>query len=794
MFKMKGSKKRNPQPKINEVVVSRSISTILKETFISHRTEIIIFSASLALSSLILFSGKHHPYPPGISDAEYYVIAGENIARIIKSFPEFLMRFLTNSYSLMDYARMGFVDPSGVNTIFRAPSYNFYLGFLILIFGKSAIVMRISQMILLAILFVLIYRAALRLTSQTSAVITILLAMAYTPFHLVSVKADTELFLCIFILICFNLFLDLYKSPTPRKALLFGLIIMIICSVKSSMLYFFIFESVLLFFVLVSRHKNRFKSCYGSFLVGILIPLAIVTASYSRTNGKVGMSETGLAGRNLYDGQRFASDCHYAHIYCVEKWYIDEAKKITKFDPRRWFVTHSEICTLAFKKIFIHDFSRVTIYALKKSYFMLFYPHNTNPFDSAFWQKIQSSHLIIFHWALLTAAVIGFATARNQFPFQIFFCALFVYHLGIYSLSNPDNRYFFPLIPFFFLFTGLLLEKIHSFRPNRDMFVCLGLFTAVTIISICRWPLGLSDYFNFLVGKLLLVNILFILFLCILLGRVLKTYDTGHKLLTFLISIYLLCCLNVVLATNKTMLATSITTKNIISQNIVLDENTKISGYEKFYLMFDTGMNTEGWNFSVNGHSVTGTVINSQSPIFYNKDKTWRDDSPRWSFIELPNNFIQMNNTITIENPSDIIMNADYLSQKLKYLPSYIYHLAGVPHIYGFKKNVVREKRVYIPTELKSISNTTVIDKPLLNKRARIYILGKANGNYYISAKYSQLSDVYAAYVVFLQLYERGVIKYKLQPQGDDQLLKGSLIDAVGSYGPGSFYTGFDLF
>lgn len=761
----------------------------------AHTTDLMMLAVGTLIALSVAFTSELNPYPEG-ADAFFYVNAGKNVCEIIKNLPGFLVKFLGNDYTPADYARMGFVDPSGINTIFRAPSYALFLAFVFLCFGASPTTVLISQAVILGLIFMMTYQFLKQHTGRLVSISVTLVSMLHFSYYMGARRANTEPFLALCILVCLKIYSAIAEKPGPKKAFLLGLALVFASMIKSSTQYLYILVAIALLVNWKINGMKFQKKTFGFLLLGIVVPLTMLGFLYTRTNGKTGVMEPGAGGRNIYCGQEYFTDTFYTRDLYQNKWYVEEARKMSgKLDNRMWFVQYSEVCKRALIKTFKNDFFSFAIYTIKKSFWHWAYPPCNIPKPSGLADNfLRGKTVYAVHQLSLALAIVGLLCIRGRIEYKIFLFTLLVYQLGLYGMSNVCTRHFFPMIPFHFITCGFLAGEIKPVFKNRHFLVSAGSFLLAWIISLFPKPYFITDYHAWLVTQVLFVNALALTGAFLLVLHFLNKHSVTHRVIASMYLVYFWLCANIFMMTDKDMLATRTQPTDTITQEIALPTNWNRDNYEQFYLMLDPGIEEINMNISINGVPLTNKVFSSKSPVLYANEKEWSRDEPRWRFAAVPKNLIKQTNVISVSLPKKRSFNADYLSKKIKRLPSYIYYYINLWGIYGYEAQENMEKRVYVDTDLHSTSNTTKIDgRKLRDRRARIYLLAKQKGNYYINKKYAGLDNALPSYLSLLRLTDRGIVTYKLYPGPDDAVISNELPRVIMGE-VDNFFSGYELF
>lgn len=780
------------------VKISREKIKILFDSLlagIKHRwREITIFLVSCFISSIILFTSPLDPYPEG-SDAWYFVILGQRMSDIFKHFPEFITRFLSGGYTMTQYQQMGFVDPTGIYTVFRALVYIFYLAIVITLFGASPSVMLRSQVFLLGMNFVLIYQILSRVLSRRIAFVITILSMFHFSFYLSAAGAESELFLSLFILLTLKQFLLVVEHGNRKRVFLFGLLLMLTSLVKSSMTFLFIVIGIVFSISIYFHNKNNARKFMTWFLAGMFLPALICSILYSRTNNTIGFIEMGLGGRNFYAGQQYYSECFYTNIQYQNKWFVEEAKKISnQVDNRRWFAQYSEVSTEAFKKTMLNDFPRFFAYTLKKIMFLTIFPPGNSYPEIKRLVCLQGNYVMFTHAVILIMALLSIFIVIDQNYILAFFTSVYLYHLAVYGITNIVLRYFISLLPLLVIMAGIAVPKYNRNSFNRYYFLITGMIILLGLFFFGGFPQLRSEYWYSQCLKIVIVNIIYIALIYVMFSRLMK----GRKILEYfvpaLVMIFIFLEINVFMITDSDVLKTTITAKRNISKTIAMSSQFNSADYDEFYLIIDTFPEEINYQILFNEKPLDTERINKISPVVFSAGKEWLDNERKWTYIKIPPEFVRTENVIEVMSPDGVRLYADYKSKKIHRLPSFVHYIINYEAAYGHIYAQYLDKRVYMDPMLHSINSKTVIDgEACESKNARIYIIGKRAGGYVVPTKYAHLMDVHPFVLTLLRLQDRGLIGYKRVLSNEDTPIKGKMPEVLlGEVD--TFNTGYDVF
>lgn len=761
--------------------------------FVSRKVELTIFLLSCVISSMVLFTSPLDPFSEG-SDAWYFVILGQRMADILKNFPDFIWNFVSGGYTQAQYQQMGFVDPTGIYTVFRALFYVFYLSIVISLFGVSKNVMLCSQMCILASIFVLIYQILSKFVSRKMALILTVVSMFHYSFYISAARPESELFLCFFLLLTWKQCMITFEAPKPKKMFLLGFLLMWTSLIKSSMTFLFVLAGGIICTWIYLRFRESHRRLLAGFFAGMLIPALFCSILYSRTNNTIGFIEMGLGGRNFYAGQQYYSDCFYTNAQYQNRWFVEEAKKISsQVNPQRWFAQFSEVSSAAVAKTFLNDFPNAFAFTVKKVAFLTaFPPSNVYPEIKRF-VFLQGNYLMIVHSFVLVLAFISIFILRGQYPLKIFFTATYVYHLAVYGLTNIVTRYFISLLPFFIIMAALTVAMLKPKMICRDSLIVAALLVLLVTLFLGRPPLIAGDYLYSQILKILLVNAIFGVLVFFVFFRLMRGIAHDEIILPGLLSTFVIICLNVFMLTDRDLLRTTIRADTTVAKEIQMPPAFKASDYEAFYLLVDFVKGSADYNVLFNGTRIDAEIIEDKSPIIWAIDKAWGANERKWTYIKLPSNLVGATNRVEISSPNDIQLYADYVSGKLHYLPSFVHYVTGYEIVYGPVYTPAIDKRVYMSCALNSVGSTWVDGKSSCSKDVRVYIVGKRLGGYVMPQKYAHLMDIHPFLLSLLRLPDQGLVVYKKESLADDVPIRGEMIKVLLGEVE-TFDTGYDLF
>lgn len=765
---------------------------------VAHKWDFIIFASAVAVTSLFLFPGGLIEWSPGC-DASFYARAGERVASIWKILPGFMFKFINGSYTVQDYYRMGFIDPSGIDTIFRAPSFALYLSFWILLFGNSLNVLVMSQLFLVALIYVQIYQVLLRQISKRASLIVTFVSMAYLPIHYGAAQTGVELFVALCHLTALRIYVSVCENPTRKKLFWLGFITVVVSAANSSVMYYMYITLLIVTVMLVVRYRDKLRDLYMFFILGLALPLLLLLSIYGRTNGKVGYMESGSGGKNLCAGQQYITNCYYTQGVYQSEWFVDATRKVSNsIDPRRWFVQWGDVSTDALKATFFNDFGNFLLYTVRKCSEIAFHAPRTSVQQINSYVFLQGSYLDCIHWLLVSAAFTGIILLRKMLDEKVFISGLFLYHMVIYGTSNMSTRYLLPLTPIYMVFAGAFFSSITSWSVNRKVFVKVGLIaTIMTGLVIWELPAFADDYYYVYEVKVLLLSLLALALIAVVFKSVWTNKIWPHTVVAGLVLFFCFCCFEARILTNKKFLSTSVTAEKTLKQEIDMNGLFALNDYDEFYLMFDTSLKTDSddLTFRFNGATLEAEIVSDVSPIVYARfiNKTWGKQEPKWSFMQIHKEIMATRNIIEISSCKKFRFNADYKSAKAPYMPSHLHFITSSATVTGWKKEKNIEKRAFLKENVMSLRRASSVDNKESPKNLRIYIVGKRKGAWCLPRRYEKLNQAHPFYLALLRLQDRGVVRYKSELSADDVPAESPVLSVLMGEMT-SFYSGYDLF
>lgn len=171
-------------------------------------------------------------------------------------------------------------DWFGTEPFFMAPIYPYILSFIILIFGKSVIIIQLLQVLVSISTIVLIYLTAKQLFGTATASVSALISAIYIPFIFYSgaILSETLQAFCLIFLI-YQLSISL-KNEDSHQWFFIGIILGILALFRGNIL---IFVPGLLVWLYLFKSENKFvkEHIYKIaliFIFGVSIPILLVTA------------------------------------------------------------------------------------------------------------------------------------------------------------------------------------------------------------------------------------------------------------------------------------------------------------------------------------------------------------------------------------------------------------------------------------------------------------------------------------------------------------------------------------
>jgi len=392
----------------------------------------------------------------------------------------------------------GFAWYEGITTTFRPPLYPFFMATLYLLFGKSYLVIRITQAILGSLLPIITYMICKKIFNMKIAKISALIITIHVPFILYTVALITEnIFLPLFGL---SVFFILKSLEEPKYYILVGIFLGLTILTRPSISAF-----IPILFLWFYYHKKNIKLTIRNFAIIMMFILILITPwiirNYIVTDQFVFIDTR--AGYNLYMGYNpnATGTFNFESTRVINKikndiernnWGKENAIKYIKQNPLKSTI-------LVFKKFYY-------FWDLDKREFIMAYSHN----------YIGELHpaILFFLFFLITIpytiiiimGIIGTIFTKLNNKIWLLLIIIF-YYTVLHSLTLAESRMHTALIPFITILASKGLTNISKIKLNllsnniklrNKTIKKLIISIIIIIIFIFMWSYGiLTDLTRF---------------------------------------------------------------------------------------------------------------------------------------------------------------------------------------------------------------------------------------------------------------------------------------------------------
>ncbi len=762
---------------------------------------IAVFIITFIISLIITSSKRPIDTHPNFGDAYYYFHNAELFSKVWKSPFHYIPGLLFDTLSKQETQEIGFNHQSDFNSFFRAPGYITFLSLWITVFGTSEFALLLSQVFLLSAVFGFIYLILRKFVNRKYSFMSIFAAILYLTFYNNALQTLTEIFQTLVILMFFYyLYKTIIKDKNSKKEyVILALFLLIVNFSKMSNKYIHIFLIPVIIYLIYTKYKNYkklFKKFSMTFLISFFIMLFFVNLITSRGSG--GVESANLGGwRNYWAGTSRLSDGFGINTGDHEKEFRDNINKGTR---KFWFNRYSEICKYALIDTIKNYPFEYLLISLKKMGLLLSHAPQNNETIKLF-QHIRAVFMNKFHFLLLLLTIICMfflvnKQIKNIFILKIFFFTLTLYLSMLFGLSNPDARYFLPLIPFLIISSTIIVYFIYEKRLYKQQrYVIPILIILITVILLYH-----DSILNFIFQNIILIRLIKILLYLFIIGLVVKLlmpffnkYNIEDKILTGIIIFFVFMLSFPFIFFSKYDNHFAVKSSKITQ--IIQINNLNNFTYEKVLLAIDisTENPTADIRLRINSFTTNITISKAQEsfsknyPLPFNKTLY----KPHWLFVNIPLSIIEQTNKIEVTYRNANIYYS--YKEKNRRIPSFFNYKHGLNDIvYGpFSKT---DNRCYPITKLYSKRRITLINNKRKNYDAHIFFLIKEKGDYYLPKKYEKFNDANIKYIALVNPLDRKLVFYSRNNPGPDFVkVRGNLyLYLAGELD--RFYSGYYLY
>lgn len=768
-------KKRKEQIRENSVKIPLSLR--LKNFFSKDKTRhfLIIFLASFILCAVITLS--HQPLDTcdkaGQSGDNWYYFKNARLFTSVWKAPLYYgPGLLFGTLSPHELQSIGFNHDSDFDTFFRAPAFIGYLSFWMVLFGESELSMLFSQVFLYGLIVSYLFLILLMFTDKKTALAGALLLFVHLSFYIAALYTLTELFQTLLGLMLFYHSFKTFRNAESRKRdyFLLALLLFLFTYTKLALKYSYLFLLPLLayFEFLKSRHdKKSLKKNLAALLVSFFILLFLYQTAVSRGK-QPGTSNIG-GWRNFYAGSSIEADGFVLNTGFHNREFRQNLVRGT--DPF-WFNRYSEICKYALKDIIRSRPLAYISMTLKKMGLLLFHA----PFHYASAGLLMGLRNLIlnpFHHLLVILAVIAFFFLKREYlHLKAYFFVLMVYLAGIYGLSNPDARYFLPLIPFYIILSVLFMRQFIQnglHKKKKTLLFLLIHGSAFLILFPLNSFLGIliSSALALLIIRFSLFLIVVILDYLVFLRPALALYEKNGRILLGLFSLFVVSCLSAFLLDQRNFNHFPRACSQAV-QKIVMPENFQ-AGKEKAYLALDVRPgHTEAFlkvflnSVLITNISARGLLSCGQEPVI--ETVPVRTGEKGWILVPLPLESIRSTNHVLISNRGFSLFGRLDPDRKKARLPSLFHRKAGTEDIL-FGPKTGKEKRVFLDTDVMSRQRESFLSGKIEDRyELDIFILLKEKGDYYIDRRYDSFNQANLKFIALNNPLDNKIVFWSAEP------------------------------
>lgn len=767
-------KKRKDQIRENSVTIPLSLR--LKNFFSREKTRhfLILFFASFILCAVITLS--HQPLDTcdraGQSGDNWYYFKNARLFTSVWKAPLYYgPGLLFGTLSRQELQNIGFNHFSDFDTFFRAPAFIGSLSFWMVLFGESELSMLFSQVFLYGLIVSYLFLTLLMFTDKKTALAGALLLFVHLSFYMAALYTLTELFQTLLGLMLFYHSFRIFRNAESRKRdyILLALLLFLFTYTKLALKYSYLFLLPLLayFEFLKSRHdKKSLKKNLAALLVSFFILLFLYQTAVSRGK-QPGTSNIG-GWRNFYAGSSIEADGFVLNTGFHNREFRQNLVKGT--DPF-WFNRYSEICKYALKDIIRSRPLAYISMTLKKMGLLLFHA----PFHYASAGLLMGLRNLIlnpFHHLLVILAVIAFFFLKKEYlHLKAYFFVLMVYLAGIYGLSNPDARYFLPLIPFYIILSVIFMRQFIQnglHKKKKTLLFLLIHGSAFLILFSLNSFLGIfiSSAMALLIIRFSLFLIVVILDYLVFLRPALAFYEKNGRILLGLFSLFLVFCLSAFLLDQRNFDHFPRTCPEMRETVVLADGD--LSGKENAHLALDVRPGHPEASLKVFLNSVLITNISAQD--LWSGAGPGSESAPvrigekEWIVLPLSLSELRLTNHILVSNRGFSLFGRLDPDRKKARLPSLFHRKAGTEDVL-FGPKTKKEKRVFLDTALLSRRRESFLTGGKRNNcDLNIFILLRERGDYYIQRQHDSFNQANLKFIALNNPLDNKIVFWSAEP------------------------------
>jgi len=819
---MKKRKKKHIDIQNKTISKNKSIIKFFKNNTKFLVELLILFSIAFIFTTIIALQRQPINTHKAYGDNYYYHYNAKLLTKIWHSPFKYGIGLLTHSLSEKEALDIGFNHDSGFNSFFRAPSFILYHSFWLFIFGDSEFSNLLSQTFLFSLIILLIYYILYKKINRKYAIFGTFLTFLYIPFHTSATITMTELWqagnLLILYIISEKIFIS--KKMTWKKGLILSLSLLFVTLAKSSLKYFYIFFLIMFIALIIQKYdKKILKKTLILLLISFIITFIFwgVIASNNTHEHSVGNS---LGWLVFWAGGIPETEGKIPYNGVHTKEFRDNINKGT---ANFWYNRYAQVCKYAMIQLIKKRPISYSSMVIKKIDALIIHPAWFNH-SNLHLHKIKKIYLRPYHIFLFLSMLLAifYLQGKTFYYFKYFFSTILAYFFLIYGMANPSTRFFLPLVPFYIIFTTLLLNKIilkKQFLFLGQILLSLGLYYVffrknilihilpnLVFISLVKF-FGLLFLFFYLLyliyksysEKLLITN------------KnnaeveqehyIKKIYNFFFKqdekpIYLFFVTLFFLSAiasnfndlqLNHFLYKSKQMkIQEKIILDNKDLQKIRKDSENIFLALDlrpfskKDFIWVKVNKLQEKKIFLTNAIETTASNI---KPKYYNVNK--------WIFYPLNKTNIQTTNIISIRTSHAPGMFYHIITDSPP-IPS-LFNRFSIDIVEGF--NTLTDGRIMQKTRLNQKQRKSFINKKILkNKDFNIFILRKEQGTYYFPKKYEKLMDANIKYIALINPIDRKLVFWSKKNPGEDYVVvRGNLYRYIAGE-LDRFYSGYHIY
>lgn len=788
--KKKFKKNYSPMEQKEKFSLKNKITNVLQKR--KSKDFFIIFISVFLISLFITLQYKPLKTHQSPGDSFYYYKNSVAFSQVWRSPFYYVPKLLFHSLTKQELYSIGFNYNSDFDSFFRAPGYNTYLSFWIFLFGKSEVAALLSQIFLFALILSFLFLILRYFINRKLSFIIVFLSLFYLSFYIMIIQTMTELFQTLsFLILGFYSFILFKNNEKNKKRHYFLLALFLIITIYSKMSNKFLWIFLVPLFIgfeFFKSHsiKTQLKKNITIFLISFFLLFGL--GQWVLSQGQKSSSNLG-GWRNYYAGSCLQSDGFVINTLFHNKEFRDNIKKGKE---QFWFNRYSEICKYALLNIIKNKPFAYAGMTLKKISLVLTHPPTNNanyPLLAHLRHYLNFYHFILIFFVITTSFFLG----ENFFLLKSYFFIILLYLSGLFGLSNPDSRYFWPLIPFYFLFSTVGIKYFFDKKILKQKKFFL-FFILLAIFLIFNKNILASIFQNYIfVSISILIFFLFsftFFFKWLFASYSKKQQPSFYLHLIILLFIFFLTLPFVV--DNKSLNHFTLKSKQIktvISIPTALTNNTNT-----FFCIIDVqGKQNAQLHVQINNTWETNCLLadTSQSLNSNIKQKFNIGNKPHWLIIPVSHSIIQKTNTISVTLQKGHLFYT--LKEKYKKLPSPFYYKPNIDDlIFGpFSK---KDQRLYMETKIESLTRKSFINKKYSKKDINIFLVSKYVGHYYLPKKYEKLMDANIKYIALINPLDRKLVFWsKTNPGENYVVVRGNLYHYLASE-LDRFYSGYHFY